>query len=64
MLVIVSAVSESTHRESLGYLKSIKFTTLSLFSIIKWIGYRQFVLESERDIATWENMVVSAESFK
>lgn len=39
-------------------------TELSLFSIIKWIGYRQFVLESERDTATWENTTVSADSFK
>lgn len=37
---------------------------LSFFSIIKWIGYMQFVLESERDAATWENMMGLAESFK
>lgn len=37
---------------------------LSHFSIIKWIGYTQFVLETERDTATWENMMGSAESFK
>lgn len=39
-------------------------THLSLFSIIKWIDYMQFVLESERSTATWENMMGSAESFK
>lgn len=37
---------------------------LSLFSIIKWIGYMQFALDSKRDAAAWESMVGSAKSFK